>query len=236
MITLTKMNLFVFIFIFALCAENAVFTDADFPYRVVCKSEWVEQIKNDTMLIIKNTTPGKKTLLQLKKYVVAPGFDTSNKDWSRFRYTINIGIITGLGKLGFYDTTSNKKLGGNRAYELFAYFWEKTDDQTLWFAEYTRWTDFNGTGYMASIIGDTLDMKENVLNKNYVKLLDSISLSQFEPVVISEKSNLIINPVKFNTVESIGWYDILGRNLQAGFSQRPNTIIVKKNMKQCIVK
>jgi hypothetical protein len=212
-------------------AETTVLTDEKFPYRVVCNSEWIQQEKNDTMLIIRNTASGKKTRLQLKKYDVDSNFNWNTKEWSRWRYVINSDMIIQLGKIGFVDTSASKKLGGYRAYEIFAFFWEKTDDETLWLAEYIRWTDNNGSGYMASIFGDTLDMKENIKNKSYVHLLDSISLSFFQTGTVVEKNNHTKMIIRQSPDVCPVWYDLLGRNLNDFYLNKPDMVIVKKDMK-----
>jgi hypothetical protein len=222
--------------VIAVSAETKIFSDAVFPYRVVCKPEWVEDGKNDSVLYLKNTGMGKKTRLQLQKYAVDSWFDFNNNGWSRFRFDINYSFILGVGTIGFIDSTQNKKLGGSHAFEIFAYYWEKNGGGTLWWAEYVRWTDFNGVGYMASIIGDTLDMKENVRNKNYVALLDSITLAQFITGTVSKKNlhPIIVNQYQ-NSTEMI-WYDMLGRNLQNYYGRQPVTISVRKNEKLCTIK
>jgi hypothetical protein len=231
-----KKILFVCLIVLAANAGNTVLTNENFPYRIVCTSEWIQQEKSDTLLILKNTAPGKQTRLQLKKYDIDSGFDKETKEWSRLRYFVNHDIISSFGKIIFVDTAASKKLGGYRAYEIFSFFWEKTDESTLWLAEYVRWTDNNGSGYMASIIGDTADMKENIKNKNYKNLLDSISLSQFS-------SSTRLNDFKYNKIllkpeisEAPAWYDFLGRNVRMYYCQKPKTIIVKKNMKHSIAR
>jgi hypothetical protein len=237
MINIIKISGMVLIIIMTLSAESKVFTSESLPCRIVCKSEWVEQERNDSVLFLKNSTPGKKTRLQLKKYVTDTGYDTSNNEWSRWRYAINTSMIDQFGKIGFSDSTSGKKLGGYRAFEIFAFYWEKTDAQTLWWAEYIRWTDFNGIGYMAQIIGDTLDMKENVINKNYVNMLDSITFSLFATKTKSPETNSTANfSFRQHTAASPDWYDFLGRNLRSLNYQKPDMIIVKKNIKRCIVR
>lgn len=233
MFLLKKYHLLIIFIVMEVCAETTVFTNAEFPYRVICNSEWVHQEKNDTMLIIRNTAQGKKTRFQLKKYAINPdsGFDWQNKEWSRWQFIINNDIIIQLGKIGFVDTSATKKLGGYRAYEIFAFFWEKTDDGTLWLAEYIRWTDNDGVGYMASIIGDTLDMKENVRNKSYVHLLDSISFSFFQTANTVEKKQELKMLSRQEQKISLVWHDMLGRNVTEYHSKTPGMIIVKKNVK-----
>jgi len=216
-------------------SENRVFSDPAFPYRVVCKPEWVQDAKNDSVLYLKNTESGKKTRLQLQKYVVDSWYDLNNNGWSRFRFDINYSFIIGVGTVGSIDSTSNKKLGGARAFEIFAYYWEKSDNGTVWWAEYVRWTDFNGIGYMASIIGDTLDLKTNVLNKTYVALLDSITLAQFATgnarknitLIKKEQPQFTNEPVRFN---------LLGRNIMDYYGRQAVTISAGKHEIQCITK
>lgn len=217
-------------------AENKVFSDAAFPYRIVCKPEWVEDGKNDSVLYLKNTGVGKKTRLKLQKYTVDSWYDLKNYGWSRFSFDINYSFILGVGTIGFIDSTQNKKLSGSRAFEIFAYYWEKNDDGTVWWAEYVRWTDFNGVGYMASIIGDTLDIKENIRNKNYVALLDSITLTQFTtgPVVRKNKPEIVVQQ-DYHPDKNI-WFDMLGRNLQDYYGRQSVTISVRKNTRQCVIK
>jgi hypothetical protein len=193
----------------------------------------VQDIKNDSVLYLKNTEPGKKTRLQLQKYVVDSWYDLNNNGWSRFRFDINYSFILGVGTIGSIDSTQNKRLGGARAFEIFAYYWEKNDTGTVWWAEYVRWTDFNGIGYMASIIGDTLDLKTNVKNKTYVALLDSITLSQFSTGNTGKNMADIKVKQPQNSNQSI-WFDLLGRNIADYYGQKGNMISVRRNTLQCI--
>jgi hypothetical protein len=236
MISFNKKTLFACLIVFAANAGSSTITNEKFPYRVVCTSDWVQQERNDTLLVLDKTTSEKKTRFQLKKYDVDSGFDKETKEWSRFRYFVNHTIISQFGKIIFVDTAASKKLGGYRAYEIFAFFWEKTDETTLWLAEYVRWTDNNGFGYMASIIGDTLDMKENIRNKSYVQFLDSIILSQ------ASSSNRVYETggkkmiIKAAAAKTPVWFDVLGRSVQEYYCQKPKTIIVKQNTKHSITR
>jgi hypothetical protein len=216
-------------------SENRVLSDPAFPYRVVCKPEWVVDVKNDSVLYLKNTEAGKKTRLQLQKYTVDSWYDLNNNGWSRFRFDINYSFILGVGTIGSIDSTQNKKLGGARAFEIFAYYWEKNDTGTVWWAEYVRWTDFNGIGYMASIIGDTLDLKTNVKNKTYVALLDSITLAQFSTGNAHKNLTPITVKQPEQTNETV-WFDILGRNVTNNYGRQGVTISVQKNTIHCITK
>lgn len=232
----TKKKLFTCLIVLAANAGSFTITNESFPYRVVCTSDWIQQEKNDTLLVLDKETLGMKTRFQLKKYDVDSGFDKETKEWSRFRYFVNHTIISQFGKIIFVDTAASKKLGGYRAYEIFAFFWEKTDETTLWLAEYVRWTDNNGSGYMASIIGDTLDMKENIRNKSYVQFLDSIILSQVSSTNRTHEAGGKKVIIKTIATKAPVWYDVLGRSVQEYYCQKPKTIIVKQNTKHSITR
>jgi hypothetical protein len=194
----------------------------------------VQESKNDSVLYLLNTGAGKKTRLQLQKYTVDSWYGLNN-GWSRLTFQTNYSLILSIGTIESIDSTLNTKLGGSRAFEIFAKYWEKTNSGTAWWAEYVRWTDFGGVGYMVSIVGDTLDLIENVMNNNYVSLLDSIKLTQFTTREISEKKQHSIVQ-QYHDRNEIIWFDILGRNLQDYYGQKPITISVRKNIKQCIIK
>jgi hypothetical protein len=214
-------------------AENTVFVDAAFPYRIVCVSGWVQELKNDSMLLLKNSAAGKKTRLQLQKYSVDTGYDINNKDWSRLRFAINKELALAVGKLIFVDTSASKKLGNLRAFEIFAFFSQITDRDTMWWAEYSRWTDRNGFGYLASIIGDTTDMKTNY--SSYKALLDSTNISQLNTGVITQERRIQKAVQRGFPSSSSAWYTLSGRETR-GRTEQPNTILVKKNMKQFLVR
>jgi hypothetical protein len=232
MSTLTKSSIVLFLVGLIVQAETTVFVDATFPYRIVCKTGWLQELKNDSMLILKNSASGKKTRLQLQKYSMDSGYDVNNKDWSRLRYAINKELATAVGQLIFVDTSAQKKLGNSRAFEIFAFFSEKSNNKTLWWAEYSRWTDYNGSGYLASIIGDTTDMKENYVH--YKALMDSVSLSQLPTKAGSQWVVRTLATQPHAASLSSVWYDILGRNTN-GATRQPNVVLVKKNLKFMLV-
>jgi hypothetical protein len=216
-------------------AENTIFVDAAFPYRIVCRTGWVQETKNDTVLILKNSSAGKKTRLQLQKYSIDSGFDLSNNGWSRLRFAVNKELATNIGRLMWFDSTTNKKLGSYRAFELCAYYSEKSDNGILWWAEYSRWTDHNGFGYLASIIGDTSDIRQNCTTI-YKTILDSISISQLSTDVISNRlvffpSNEPGNSAAFVTP----WYDVSGKAMRRHGGIH-NAVMVNKNSKRLLLR
>ena len=210
-------------------AENTVYMDAAFPYRIVCKTAWVQEAKNDTILILKNSTPGKKTRFQLHKYSIDTGYNFENKEWSRLRWAINKELANGIGIVKFVDTTANKKLGNYRAFELFAYFSEKTEERTIWWAEYSRWTDHDGFGYLASIIGDTADMKDPENYTSYRTLMDSINISQMTTRLKAPRF-VTTSPQRL-PLSSVTWYNALGRDMR-GCIGHSSMLLVKRSMKQ----
>jgi hypothetical protein len=218
----------------ATLAETAVFLDNAFPYRIVCQPEWVETAKNDTVLILTNTAAGKKTRLQLKKYPIDTSFDTQTMEWSRLNFAINKGFADAIGKMVFFDTVATKKLGGFRAYETFAFFSDSTTPSKIWWAEYARWTEHDGWGFLASIIGDTVDMKRNYAS-TYKAMLDSIGLTGLTSRVrypqAGPQSGL--TPDRSRSVS--GWYDLLGRELPAELMLK-DRLLVGKSVRQCRIR
>jgi hypothetical protein len=81
-------------------AEELIYTDISFPYRVVCKPGWIEVMKNDTVLILENSTPGKKTRMELYRYNIDTGV-TRHFNWAAFNFLINKELVYSFGKLVF---------------------------------------------------------------------------------------------------------------------------------------
>jgi hypothetical protein len=232
MTSLLKTSLMLSMLIMVVRAENSVFTDPAFPYRIVCKTNWVQESKNDSEFILKNTSPGKKTRFQLQKYSIDTGFDILNQAWARLRFAVNKQLAMNIGRLVFVDTTANKKLGNYHAFELCAIFSDSAGNKNVWWGEYSRWTDYNGFGYIASIISsDTENVKNRDTIATYKALLDSINISQIGTNAIAKIPTATI---QWLPASSSTWYDILGRNTH-GNSQRPNAIMVKKNLKYLLI-
>jgi hypothetical protein len=214
-------------------AETMVFQDEAFPYRIVCKPEWTETLKNDSMLTLNNSDSGKKTRLQLKKYPIDSTYDTSTYEWSRLNYAINKELAIGFGKLLFVDTGATKKIGEYRAFEMFAFFSESTSTQTIWWAEYARWTEHDGFGYLVSIIGDTTEMRDNYIV--YQSLMDSVSLGSLTTALLPGPAHRHRDahslPFLSNRQQKAAHLDLLGREVSS-FSQRKNRLLVGKKLKR----
>ena len=228
-----KTILFVPALIVILNADTQVFQDEAFPYRIVCKPEWTETTKNDSMLTLNYSAPGKKTRLQLKKYPIDSTYDTTTFEWSRLNYAINKELAIGFGRLIFVDTGATKKVGEYRAFEMFAFYSESTATQIVWWAEYARWTEHDGYGYLVSIIGDTTEMRENYAV--YKTLMDSISLGDLPTALLPgpdlrhQRANTL--PLLSNRRQAAAHLDLLGREVQS-FSQRKNRLLVGKKLKR----
>jgi hypothetical protein len=222
-----------FILYFSSAAETTVFIDPCFPYRVVCKTEWVQETKNDSMLVLKNSTPGKKTRFQLQKYRMDTSFDVDSKDWSRLNFAVNKELALAMGRLVFIDTSASKKLGNFRAFEIFAFFREKSGNDSIWWAEYSRWTDHDGFGYIASIIGDTIDIKQNYAS--YKALMDSVTISQLTTRAIYDGRNILKSSGRSVRHPSSARYTVSGRKMP-GATLCAAAIVANKNWKQCLFK
>jgi len=223
----------------AIHADITVFSDPVFPYRIACKTEWVQDTKNDSTFILKNSASGKKTRFQLQKYPIDTSYDVNAKEWSRLRWAVNKELAIGMGQLIFWDTLASKKLGNYRAFELFAFFSQKSDSAsggtTIWWAEYSRWTDHDGFGYLASVIGDTTDVKTNYNNGSYRALMDSINISQLTTIAQprgAEFSRPVLTPV---STSSTAWYAVSGRTLRSSVRHH-GAITVKGTMKRLSIK
>jgi hypothetical protein len=234
MIDFVKTCILLFMIVPVVQAENTVFADAAFPYRIVCKTGWGQETKNDSLLVLKNTATGKKTRLQLQKYSIDTGYDFNSQDWSRLRFAVNKELASNLGQLMWFDSLPNKKLGNYRAFEICAFFSEKSGAGATWWGEYSRWTDHDGFGFLASIISDTADIRANT-TVIYKALLDSISISQLSARAISQGPAFPKATVQRFTISSSTWYDALGRHTYS-YSRQPGAILVKKDLKQLLMK
>ena len=242
MILILRTSVFLFLISFAVYAENYVYEDAAFPYRIVCNSGWVVESKTDSTLILKNQAPGKKTQFQMRKYQIDSSYDSAsmaNKDWSRLRFALNKELVFNFGKLVFIDTSVAKKLGDSRAFEIFAFLSARpdsqsssSDTQTVWWGEYSRWTDHDGFGYLASIIGDTSDMKQNYAA--YKAFMDSIDILNLNTSANYKRVLSVRNPVHVLPASQSEWHNLLGRQVK-GSLPCSRSIVVKKNTKRLVI-
>jgi hypothetical protein len=138
-------------------------------------------------------------------------------------------IANSLGRLISFDSSAAKKLGDYRAYEYFAFFAESTSTRKVWYAEYARWSEHDGFGYLASIIGDTAEMRQNgPVNKAFI---DSINISFALPIRFrgTAPPRVVSQPAAGGVFIP---HDLLGRELQPG-AERRNRQLVGKSAKQC---
>lgn len=209
-----------------------VFTNATFPCKVVCTSEWVEVQKNDSVLILKNSTPGKKTRMEMYRYTLDTVGVVKNINWAAFNFYITKELTYSFGKLVFFDTSAVKKLGGYRAYELYAMLSDST--KKTWWAELNRWAKNEKYGYLVTIFGDTTDMKENY--STYSAMVDSIhfdfSSALKLPPFNKNQRNLSLQK---SSVTNNSWHTLLGREVTTTDRYR-NNFLVTKRMKRCPVR
>jgi hypothetical protein len=130
----------------------------------------------------------------------------------------------------FVDTGATKKLGDYRAFEMFAFFSESTATQKVWWAEYCRWTDHDGFGFLASIIGDTIEMKQNYTT--YKALLDSMSVSQMHTVVVWGRSAAGLRVSRDPSTRSPPRHDLLGRSIPSSITLT-NRMLIGKTIQRC---
>jgi hypothetical protein len=214
-------------------ANARIFLDDSFPYRIVCAPEWVETHKSDSTLILDKVSAGTKTRFQLKKYRIDSTFNRDTRDWSRLNFAINKELAVQFGKLVFVDTSATKKLGDYRAFEMFAFFSESTSTQKVWWADYCRWTDHDGYGFLVSIIGDTISMKQNYTA--YKTLFDSISISRINTEIICDRDEVVLPVFRASTPRSLPRHDLLGRSFPATTTTATRLSIGKK-IRQCRIR
>jgi hypothetical protein len=228
-----KTGCVVLLAVFFTFAEVRIFLDESFPYRIVCKPEWNEALKNDSTLILDKISTGTKTRFQLKKYVIDTTFNRETNEWSRLNFAINKELAVNFGKLVFVDTGAAKKLGDYRAFEMFAFFSESTATQKVWWAEYCRWTDHDGYGFLASIIGDTIEMKQNYAT--YKTFLDSISVSRMHTEVLWREKVAGLRVSRDQSPRSPPDHDLFGRSITSSIKKN-NQVLVGKKIQQCQIR
>jgi hypothetical protein len=174
--------------IFAAGAENKILNDAGFPYRIVCKPEWTEEIKVDTLLQLRLSLSGKNTRFQLKKHALDSTYTSEIMQWSRINYAVNSELAKKLGILIFSDTTKAKKLGDLRAFEIGAIYSKTLENKTVvWWGDYSRWTENRGFGYSATVICDTADLNNPATLALYKTMLDSVFIPTDVPTMVYVK-------------------------------------------------
>lgn len=203
-----------------------IYEDSGFAFRVDLMNNWELDQQNDSVYFFKDTTPGKKTIMHIKKYFIDTSYNYSTHEWSRLSFAINKEFAQETGKIIYSDTSTQIKLGNLRAYELFAFYSQNVNDKKVCWAAYSRWTDKDSTGYLVSIIGDTSELKNNL--SIFSSIMDNIMIYPSDaPMNISAQSNHIFKKSVFcNTGPE--WIDLLGRTMAKGTHGRTNIIINKK--------
>jgi hypothetical protein len=192
--------------------ESNVFLDTFFPYRVVCAPVWVEREKNDSLFILQDSSPGKKTQMQLRRYPIDSGVISEPMNWSRLNFMVNRELASGVGRILWEDSGSTIKLGELRAFELFALYSQKVGNNTVWWAEFCRWTERNNYGYLAVIMGDTSDLKLDLggTASIYQSMMDSIDIMDFSTTVVAPSRHS--SPVVIRKTQALTTgFDLLGR-------------------------
>ncbi|MBN1578120.1 MAG: hypothetical protein JW913_16280 [Chitinispirillaceae bacterium] len=219
-----------FIFAGNLPAENTLYTDNSFPYRVVCQPEWQETEKNDSVFVIEKGERGSKVCLKLIRYHIDSSFNLENREWSRMQFSINKHWADNFGRLWYVDSGMTISVGSLPAYEVFSYFYQTIDSQVVWWAEYNRWIENNGAGYLVSLFGDTAEVVENF--SSYKAMVDSVRLT-----VSAMVREFPGGRVRYSLVrETPGiFYDLLGRAGIETLKHIPPGIMVGKKIKRCRV-
>ena len=223
-----KAVVLLYLFCIALSAEKLVFEDSAFPYRVVCEPGWAETLKNDSVLVLDNTASGKKICFELQRSTIDESYDSEIMEWSRLNFVISKEMAYTFGRLVFFDTTSAKRLGGYHAFELFSFFSDSSG--TVWWAEYDRWTEYDRNGFLVSIIGDTIDMKENL--SHYTEMVDSIRIQANTSLLWYNTSIHGGSTLRMHSVVPLRWHDLLGREVAV----YRNRLMVGKKARRCPVR
>jgi hypothetical protein len=209
-LTRYSMAFYLLISFFPVNAETQLFQDAVFPYRISCKTEWIQEIKNDSTFQLKTTITGKKTRIQLKRYAL-PDSNGSREimGWSRVNFAVNREIADKLGTVISSDSSINKKMGDLRAFELLALYLQTQASDSIWWGELSRWTEYRGYGYYVAVIGDTADLVNNRVA--YKALLDSVSITAGVTALVPQREETIRQPLCVSQPRTGAVLDLLGR-------------------------
>lgn len=208
-LTLYVMMFFLLVSFLPASAETQVFQDAVFPYRISCKPDWIQEIKNDSMFQLKTTVSGKKTRVQLKRYPLDTSGTRELMGWSRVNFAVNREIADKLGTVFSSDSSINKKIGDLRAFELLALYLQTQASDSIWWGELSRWTEYRGYGYYVAVIGDTADVVNNRVA--YKALLDSVSITAGMTPLISPRAEYARLPLSATASRIGAPHDLLGR-------------------------
>lgn len=216
-------------------ADLVQYADAAFPYRIACKQEWQEVTRNDSMLLLANSTPGSKIFFRLKKFAIdTTFFSLEDREWSRFQFSSNMGLGDVVGRIWSSDSGATVKIGSLLAYKYFAYFKVIYDSDTVWLAEYDWWTESNGAGYLVSLFGDTLTMANDLTA--YKDVVDSVRIGNY---AVSARSGLSMQPAHLNRRESTDqnavFHDLLGRPEHLTVGRVP-CVLARMGQKLCVIR
>lgn len=213
--------------------DAAIYEDSKFAIKIDLFENWNIELKKDDEYYFRDTLPGKKTRLHLKKYSIDSSYGFETMQWTLYSFAINKSLAEKNGKVIFSDTSISKRLGDLRAFELFSFFSQVVENKNVCWAEYARWTEKNGTGYYVSIIGDTTELKTE-FNK-YKALMDNIQIwppDNPESLKKSNDRNFIKH--KPENIYETKWVNLMGKkvNEKKGYTG----IIINSSMQQKIMK
>lgn len=214
-------------------SENLVLLNDAFPYRVVSSPGWVESLKNDSVLILDYNVSGKRNQFRLERHKIDTTSNLQNREWSRLQYTVNKEFAAEVGRQVYADSGQEIKFGGCQAYEMFAYYSRSEGGGVVWWADYARWTEKDGYGFLASIIGDTLEMKRNL--ETHRAFLDSISLTRLSTAALPRPHDGTVTRTA-GTAPSVnsGAFDLLGRMLPV-YVRHNGIVLAPKQARRCPV-
>lgn len=159
-----------------ICKE---FIDSLFAFRAQLPDQWEIEIIDTNSVYAYNTSISTKTRIYLERIPTDTIAIIKQNELGQIYFLSNYSFANQCGVVQYFDTGSTVKQGNLKAYEMLAYYRDTMGGKTIWWGEFGRWCSQGKYVFQVIVLGDTLDISENL--DTYISMVDSISFWFPEP-------------------------------------------------------
>lgn len=188
-----------------------VFEDKSFAFKASVESEWKLENIDSVRQCIYNANSSVKTRIYIERIEVDTISVISNDECAQMYFLANYAVAKQNGIIQYFDSVPTLRQGALRAYEMFAYY--KDNNNTRWWAEFSRWCAKEKYVFQITVLGDTGDVNHNF--DKFKKVVDSIEVWLPDVMTMVDKSFITEVPLK-PAVKYDGYFDLFGRKIKNG--------------------
>jgi hypothetical protein len=159
-----------FLYSSTICKE---FIDSLFAFRAHLPDQWEIETIDSNSVYAYNTSNSTKTRIYLERISADTIAIIKQNELGRIYFLTNYSFANQCGVVQYFDTGSTVKQGNLKAYEMLAYYRDTMGGKTIWWGEFGRWCSQRNYVFQVIVLGDTLDVSENL--DTYISMVDSIS-------------------------------------------------------------